>query len=156
MGPDFVPLAPNGAPRLNALSDILVLGSLDGGFLDQDRPGIVQGRRAAPDNPNEMMMTASAARLLGVRLGEVVPMGFYTGSQEELPGFGTPRVAPRFRAGVKLVGIAVFNNSVVQDDIDGAYGFVLLTPALVREAVTVVARRGRARGLRSAARPRWP
>jgi len=137
VGPDFVPLAPNGTPRLNALSDILVLGSLDGGFLDQDGPAIVQGRRAGPDNPNEMMMTARAARLLGVHLGEVVPMGFYTGSQEALPAFGTPRVAPRFRAGVKLVGIAVFNNSVVQDDIDGAYGFVLLTPALVREAVKV-------------------
>jgi hypothetical protein len=135
--PDFVPLAPSGAPRLNALSDILVLGSLDGGFLDQDRPAIVQGRRAVPDNPNEMMMTANAARLLGVHLGEVVPMGFYTGSQEALPAFGTPRVAPRFRAGVKLVGIAVPNNSVAQDDIDGAYGFVLLTPALVREAVAV-------------------
>ena len=57
-------------------------------------------------------------------------MGFYTGSQEALPGFGTPKWSPGCRAGVKLVGIAVFNNSVVQDDIDGAYGFVLVTPAL--------------------------
>ena len=137
VGPDFVPLAPSGAPRMNTLSDISALGSLDGSFLDQDRPAIVQGRRAVPDNPNEMMMTASAARLLGVRLGEVVPIGFYTDAQETLPGFGTPRVAPRFRTGVKLVGIAVFDNSVVQDDIDGAYGFMLLTPALVREAVKV-------------------
>jgi hypothetical protein len=136
-GPDFVPLAPNGTPRLNALNNILVLASLDGDFLDQDRPGIVQGQRAVPDNPNEMMMTASAARLLGVHLGDVVPMGFYTDAQEALPGFGTERVAPRFRAGVKLVGIAVFDNSVVQDDIDAAYGFVLLTPALVQEAVKV-------------------
>jgi len=137
VGLDFVPLAPDGTPRLNTLNELLVLASLDGGFLDQDRPGIVQGRRAVPDNPNEMVMTANAARDLGVRLGEVVPMGFYTDAQEALPAFGTPKVAPRFRAGVKLVGIAVFNNSVVQDDIDGAYGFVLLTPALVREAVTV-------------------
>ncbi len=137
VGPDFVPLAPNGTPRLNTLNDLLVLASLDGGFLDQDRPGIVQGRRAIPGRPDEMVMTANAARLLGVRLGDVVPLGFYTDAQEALPAFGTPRVAPRFRAGVKLVGIAVFNNSVVQDDIDGAYGFVLLTPALVREAVTV-------------------
>jgi hypothetical protein len=137
VGPDFVPLSPNGTPRLNALNDLLVLASLDGGFLDQDRPGIVQGRRAVPDNPNEMVMTAHAARVLGVRVGEVVPLGFYTDAQEALPAFGTRRVAPRFRAGVKLVGIAVFNNSVVQDDIDRAYGFVLLTPALVRKAVTV-------------------
>jgi hypothetical protein len=84
-----------------------------------------------------MVMTATAARLLGVRVGEVVPMGFYTDSEEALPAFGAPTVAPRFKAGVKVVGIAVFNNSVVQDDIDGAYGLVLLTPALVREAVAV-------------------
>lgn len=64
-------------------------------------------------------------------------MGFYTDMQKALPDFGTPRVAPRLRVGVKLVGIAVPNNSVVQDDIDGAYGFVILTPALVREAVAV-------------------
>ena len=134
---DFVPLAPNGTPRLNTLNDLLVLASSDGGFFDQDRPGILQGRQAAPDNPHEIVMTANAARLLGVRLGDVVALGFYTDAQEALPAFGTPRVAPRFRANVKLVGIAVLNNSVVQDDIDGAYGFVLLTPALVREAVTV-------------------
>ncbi|MGA3218846.1 MAG: hypothetical protein ABSE77_07190 [Acidimicrobiales bacterium] len=137
VGPAFVPLAPSGAPRLNTLGDVSVLGSLDGGFLDQDRPAIVQGRRAAPDDPDEMVMTATAARLLGVHVGEVVPMGFYTDMQKALPDFGTPRVAPRLRVGVKLVGIAVPNNSVVQDDIDGAYGFVILTPALVREAVAV-------------------
>ena len=135
MGPDFVPLAPNGTPRLNTLNDLLFVASLDGGFLDQDRPGVPQGRRAAPGNPSEIMMTATAARLLGVRLGDVVPLGFYTNAQEALPAFGTPRVAARFRANVKLVGIAVLNNAVVQDDIDGAYGFGFLTPALVREAV---------------------
>jgi hypothetical protein len=38
---------------------------------------------------------------------------------------------------IRLVGIAVFNNAVVQDDVDQAYGFVLLTPATVREVVAV-------------------
>jgi len=84
-----------------------------------------------------MVMTASAASLLGVRVGQVVPMGFYTNAQSGLPGFGTASVAPRLRFQVRLVGLIVFNNSVVQDDIDRAYGFVLVTPALVRAVVAV-------------------
>ena len=137
VAPTFVPLAPDGAPRLSTLGSVNVLASVDGAFVDQDIPGIVQGRRAAPDRPDEMVMTASAARFLGVRVGQVVPMGFYTDAQTNQPAFGSPKLAPRLRANVRLVGIAVFNNSVVQDDIDSAYGFVLLTPALVREAVAV-------------------
>jgi hypothetical protein len=135
--PAFVPLSANGAPRLSALSNVLAFASLDGAFLDQDRPAIVDGRRAAPDEPDQMVMTASAARLLGVHIGQVVPMGFYTAAQEALPAFGTPQVAPRLRVDVRLVGIAVFNNAVVQDDVDWAYGFLILTPALAREAEAV-------------------
>ena len=66
-----------------------------------------------------------------------MPMGFYTTAQEDLPNFGAPGVAPRLLANVRLVGIVVFNNSVVQDDIDRAYGFVMLSPALLAEAVAV-------------------
>ncbi len=135
--PHIVPLAGNGAPRLSTLAQVSVLGSLDGGFVAQDRPAIVQGRAADPNRADEMVMTASAASFLGVHVGQVVPMGFYTNAQSALPGFGTPRVAPRLRFEVRLVGLIVFNNSVVQDDVDRAYGFVLLTPALVRELVAV-------------------
>ena len=135
--PHIVPLAGNGAPRLNSLDNVTILASLDGMFLDQDRPGIVQGRRSDPRRADEMVMTAGAARLLGVRLGEVVPMGFYTNAQSGLPGFGTARVAPRLRFLVRLVGIIVFDNAVVQDDIDRAYGFVVLTPALIRDTLAV-------------------
>ena len=46
-------------------------------------------------------------------------------------------MAPRLRFLVKLVGIIVFDNAVVQDDIDRAYGFVVLTPALIRETLAV-------------------
>ena len=130
--PHIVPLANNGAPRLGALADVTILSSLDGMLIDQDRPAVVQGRRADPNQVDEMVMTANAARLLGVHVGQVVPMGFYTDAQSGLPGFGTPSVAPRLRFRVRLVGLVVFNNAVVQDDIDRAYGFVLLTPALIR------------------------
>ena len=138
VGPDFVPLAPNGAPRLNTLNDVIDRRQLGRRF---PRPGPSGASSRVggptPTKPNEMVMTANAARLLGVHVGQVVPLGFYTDAQEALPAFGTPTVAPPVRASVKLVGIAVLNNPVVQDDIDGAYGFVVLTPALVREAVAV-------------------
>lgn len=133
--PTFVPLARNGAPRLSALANVNIGGSVDVMFLDQDRITIVQGRMAVPNRTDEMIMTASAARLLGVHVGQVIPMGFYTDAQTNLPDFGTPTVAPRLQIRVKLVGIAVGDNAVVQDDVDQTYGEVVLTPALIRGAI---------------------
>jgi hypothetical protein len=140
--PTFVPLTADGAPRLATLSDVQIVGSVDGMFLDLDRPGIVDGRRANPNRPDEIVMTASAARLVGVSVGQIVPLGFYTHSQSALPGFGTARVAPRLLVRAKLTGIAVLDNAVVQDDIDRAYGFVVLTPALMREAIAIAPEEG--------------
>ena len=77
VGPEIVPLAPNGVPRLQALGNVNIVASLDGMFLDQDRVTVVQGRLADPRRADEMVMTANAARRLGVNVGQVVPMGFY-------------------------------------------------------------------------------
>jgi hypothetical protein len=132
--PTFVPLTTDGTPRFNI---VVTLGSLDGELFTQDRLTAVQGRLADPQRADEIMMTASAAHLLGVHVGQVVPLGFYVQSQMNLPGFGTPRVKPRFRVQARLVGIVTLNNQVVQDDIDQAYGFTVVTPALTREAVAI-------------------
>ena len=45
-------------------------------------------------------------------------MGVYSANQFGLPGFGTPRVAPLRRIDMKLVGLVVFNNQVIEDDAD--------------------------------------
>jgi len=132
--PFIAPLTPNGAPNFNALGHLAVGGSTDGMFLEQDRVTVVDGRMADPNRPGEVVMTASAAQQLGTHVGQVVPLGLYTSAQEGLPGFGTPRVAPRLRVDPVLVGIVVLNNEVVEDDVDRSEGFVLLTPALIREA----------------------
>jgi hypothetical protein len=137
VGPTFVPLAKNGAARVNTSNDVSIAGSTDGMFLHQDRLSIVRGRLADPNRADEMVMTAPAARILGVHVGQVMPLGFYTNAQTNLPGFGTPSVAPRLRVRARLTGIVVLNNQVVQDDIDRVYGFVLVTPALIREAIAV-------------------
>ena len=135
--PAVVPLGVNGEPRLSTLATVTVLGSLDGLLSVQDRPGLVQGKMADPSQVDEMVMTATAAQVLGVHIGEVIPMGFYTSAQTGSSAFGSPTIRPRLTFHVRLVGIIVFNNSVIQDDVDRAYGFVLLTPALLRQVVKV-------------------
>jgi hypothetical protein len=109
---------------------------VDGEFFDQDRLTIVQGRMANPNRSHEMVMDATAARLLDAHVGEVLPIGLYTNAQTISPDFGTPKVAPILRVRVNLVGIAVANNEVVEDDIDRTYGTVVMTPAYMREAIS--------------------
>jgi hypothetical protein len=118
----------NGTPDVHRISSqVFMIASPDGEFLDQDRLGVVHGRLARPNDANEAVMNASAARQLGVRLGEVMPLGLFTSHSSPA----------RLRLNVKVVGIVVFNSQVVQDDIDAAYGFVVLTPAFLREATRV-------------------
>lgn len=69
---------------------------------------------ANPRRADEIMMTAAAARLLGLHLGSVMPLGFYTSAQSNLPGFGTARVQPYRRVDAKLVGIVVPGDAVIQ------------------------------------------
>jgi hypothetical protein len=138
--PTFFPLTSHGAPRLDVANVVVSVGSIDGMMLDQDRLAVVEGRRADQNRADEIMMTSGAANLLHVHVGQLVPLGFYTQaqlSQLSQPGFGTPRVAPRLLVRARLVGIATLNNEVLQDDVDQAFGFTFLTPALVREAAAV-------------------
>jgi hypothetical protein len=135
--PTVVPLAPNGAPQLGALNSVNIVGSADGVFLDMDRVVAVEGRLANPNRADEVVMDAPAAQQLHVHVGEVIPLGFYTNAQTNQPNFGTPIVMPRLRVQARLVGIVVFNTQVVQDDIDRTYGLMVLTPALIRDAIAV-------------------
>jgi hypothetical protein len=136
-GLPFFPLAANGAPRLDAAAQLGMVGSEDGMLLHQDRVAVFQGRMANPNRANEIVMPANSARILGVHLGQVVPFGLYTDAESSSPGFDTPKVVPRLVVRTRLVGIAVLNTELVQDDIDQTFGVVLLTPALVREAFAV-------------------
>jgi hypothetical protein len=135
--PHAVPLTRAGAPRLGVLGTINLVGSTDGEFTAQDRLAFTQGRAADPHRVDQVTLDASAARQLGVHVGQRLPIGLYTDAQTSLPGFGTAAVPPRLRVAAMVTGIAVDNNSVVQDDVDRAYGLVYATPALTREAVAL-------------------
>ena len=128
VGVGVVPLSPDGAPLLNP--SINTAGSLDGLYFNEDRATPVVGRMADPRRVNEFVTTELGAREMGWHVGQVVPMGVYTSNQFGLPGFGTPRVPPARRIDMKLVGIVVFNNQVIEDDADRLPTDVLFTPAL--------------------------
>lgn len=92
VGVQIVPLKPDGAPNLN--SPVNPVGSVDGLYFNEDRATPVLGRMADPERQDEFVTTASGARSLGLHVGQDIPMGIYTSDQFNLPGFGTPRVAP--------------------------------------------------------------
>jgi FtsX-like permease family len=136
VSPAVVPLAADGAPSLAGLqsSFLQFVGSPGGMFFNEDRATVVAGRMADPARADQAVMTESAAQQARLHIGQVLPLGYYTAAQIASPGFGTPRVRPRLRVNVRLVGIVVLNRQVVQDDVDRASGFVIFTPALIRAA----------------------
>ena len=132
---DF-PLASDGAPVTGSTiqaSGVFALGSVNGLFFDQDRVSVVRGRMADPRRTDEAVITAEGAHLLGVHLGETARVGFYTNAESNSPGYGTKAVVPVRTFEVKLVGIVVFPNAVVQDDVDRLPTYSLYTPALTRQ-----------------------
>ncbi len=130
------PLTPSGAPVLTTIEDIQPVASVDGLYFDQDRMAVVAGRLADPKAADEMVMTAEAAQLMGVHVGEVIHYGIYNSHEQNEAGFGTARVRPYRQVEAKLVGLVQVNNAVVEDDIDRYPTFVFFTPALGQAIVT--------------------
>ena len=61
---------------------------------------------SSPDRPDEIVMAPQVAKQFGFHVGQVIPYGFYSDAQQNLPGFGTKAVPPALRANLKLVGLA--------------------------------------------------
>ncbi|PZS33105.1 MAG: hypothetical protein DLM58_08550 [Pseudonocardiales bacterium] len=125
-----VPLRPDGSPVPRATSDVAALGSITGLYFDVDRPAVVNGRMADPRRADEFVMSVDASRLLGFRVGQVIPFAFYTNAAVESGEFGTPAVRPLVRIGARLVGLVAFNTEIVQDDVDRLLPPILFSPAL--------------------------
>ncbi len=127
-----VPLLRNGAPNFSLNNDVNFAASENGLYFHMDRVTPIEGRLPNSERDDEFMTTALGAHLMGVRLGQVVPVGLYTQEQANLSGFGTPQVPPAQRFNMKLVGIIAFNNQVVEDDTDRLPTNVVYTPAFTR------------------------
>jgi hypothetical protein len=94
---------------------------------------IIEDRMADPRRAGEVVIDAKG-NAGQVHVGQVIPAGFYTNAQEQLPAFGSARIKPYLRIDIKVVGKAVFSKEVVQDDVDtGMNGGALFTPALTRQ-----------------------
>ena len=135
------PVQPNGA-NFQPSGPSIELGidaSIDGEFVDQDRITITKGRMLDPAQAGEIVVSARVARALRAHVGSVVPFAFYTNAQEATPGPSGDEYRPHPYAARNLtvVGIGLFNNAIVQDDVDAAGSdYVLFSPALTRPLIS--------------------
>ena len=133
LGLTYLRLTSSGMPILHSAvtsANVEPFASVDGLYFNQDRVVAVRGRLANPRRADEFVADAETARILHLHVGSVLPLGFYTSAQSFLKDFGTAAVRPVLTVQMKLVGIVVFNDAVVVDDIDRPRGRLLFTPAL--------------------------
>ena len=115
-------LLPDGRPDPASVgTSVAPYGSVDGLFFDQDRVIVRHGRMADPRRVDEVMMDARTAQSLGVKVGDVIPVGAISNEQANAPDFDLATVQPLVRANVKLVAIVEDEHSVVEDDADRAF-----------------------------------
>ena len=128
VAPPAVPLSASGAPRFATLSRVSLAASPDGLYYTQDRVVASRGHLADPRSLDQVVLTASAAQALGVRVGQSFDLAFYKAST-------TNSSSPTrlFVQRVTVTGIGVINSQVLLDDIDRNYGFAFITPALLRK-----------------------
>ncbi len=120
-----------------------VEGTLGDEYRTEDSAHVVAGRMFTPSNAGEGVMTAQAAKELGVHIGSVAQIAFNSDAQlnaEALEPSTAPSPPPAKIVNVRLVGIVVFPRNVVEDDYDAlGSGEVLFSPALTRQLATCCA-----------------
>ncbi len=125
---NMVPILPNGYPDFsNNFGDLEETGILHRLFIDQDKVTIVAGRMLDPQRPDEVVLSRYSADVLGLHLGEKVREGVFANSQLNDDGQPTSPASQRFT--LTVVGIGIFNDEVVQDDVDRITR-MLVSPAL--------------------------
>jgi ABC-type antimicrobial peptide transport system permease subunit len=107
-----------------------IIGSPSGEFTSMDRVSVIAGRMPNPRSLDEAVMNPQAAQQLGVRIGSVITMPFYTDKQSN--SNSRPSQAKIVR--VKIVGVVVASRNVVESDIDSlGASAVIFSQALTRE-----------------------
>jgi hypothetical protein len=106
-------------------------------YLTLDRVTLIAGRLFDPNKPDEAVVNAQAMREMGVHIGSVIAVPFYTDHESTSANYnGPPHDVPK----ITIVGEVVINSTVVQDDIDAlASGVVLLSPTLTTQLATCCA-----------------
>ena len=130
--PTSTPVDKNGMFDPDPLLEAETEGSLGGLFFNQDKVTIVAGRMSDPARADEVVVDQFAAQVLGLHVGQVIPYGVFTNSQLTTGAPTTPAIRT---IDLRIVGIGVWNDEIVQDQID-KIPKILFTPALTRPYVS--------------------
>ena len=105
-------------------------GAVQSEYFAQDRMTLVSGRLPDPADAGQAVMNAQAEKELGIQVGSTITVTLNSDAQL-LSGADNPPVFAR--APIRIVGVVVFPQDVVNDDYDTAgTAEVLATPALTR------------------------
>ena len=112
-------------------------GSVGTEYFAQDRVTLVSGRMPDLADPGQALMNAQAGKELGIHVGSTVTVTLNSDAQLLSEADNPP---PAARARLRIVGLVVFPQDVVNDDYDTAgTAEVLVTPALTRRIDTCCA-----------------
>lgn len=114
----YVASADEGAPRPRAeveSSDLQVRASRDGRFQRRDRPVVHRGRLIS--GRGEAFLSLDAAESLGLDVGDDLPLAFWSASPNEDELDPSEVVEPIGRNGAKVVGVGVFSDEVLPDEL---------------------------------------
>ena len=127
---NILPIKPDGVPDLaNPFGNLEEAGTISNLYLGQDKLTIVAGRMLDPHLRNQVVVSKFAADTFGLHVGQRELVGIFPNS--DFTNDGVPKgPAPR-RLTLTIVGIGVFNDEVVQDDVN-CIPRVLLSPELAR------------------------
>jgi hypothetical protein len=109
------------------------IGSWDGEFTRVDRVALVKGSFATSARRDEAVMNAQAANELGLHIGSVIQIPFYTDTQVRSAKVYGQLGRPFEVVKVKMVGEIVLPGTLVESDIDSLGSpAVIFSPALTR------------------------
>ena len=127
---NVVPINPNGTvDPANPFGNLEEAGTLSKLYISQDRVTIVAGRMLDPHRRDQVVVSKFAAELFGLHVGQRELVGIFPNS--DINSEGVPKGPAPQRLTLTIVGIGVFNDEVVQDDVD-RIPRALLSPELAR------------------------
>jgi len=100
-------------------------------YLTLDKATLIAGHWFNPHRPDEAVVDAQAAKEMGVHIGSVIQVPFYTDKESTSSNYnGPPYLFPK----ITIVGEIVINSTVIQDEIDAlGSSAVLLSPQLNKQ-----------------------
>ena len=122
------PLAPDKKGDLSYVEGEAV-GSIGGLYFDQDRFAPTSGRLPDPSRADEIAVGEQMAKAHGLRVGQRLAIGVWRPDADDT--FFDTNPDPNDRLDVTVVGIGLFNDEIVQDEVDRTPR-VLFTPAFTQ------------------------